>query len=555
MIPPVKTPLNTVLLCSLFLFSSYSSGRERGALLFTGAATPEGLAGIERVLERAAIPYGKSDDLTEALEASMVFLQGDQEESSLHEGLWRRYVASGGTLVTFSPDRGFLSLVGASSSRLSSSRRRLTWVGRGEEDVEPLDAPFLRIVPLQERETLGYLPGEGRGLALFEDGTGAVVERALGRGWAYGLNLPFGEIEESLSLWLGSLYGRSVPFAVRHVPAPKGEGSAFDQGGPIPVKTSLSGRNLTVLCHPTSLPLRVKDGQSLESVTLFGENREPIPFVTVLLAGGDTEIRRIFQREPAPSRLSPSLLEREEPSVGERREDDSLRGVYIWSKTFEDYSRKTLLDRAAHFGCREIFLSYPKSMDPAAAFLFLRDAHARGFIVHGVVTDTSWLDPSKRSAVTERIQEIVALPFDGLHVDIEPHTMDEWEDQQDLLTERFIDLLAHFRSSVPGNWQLSVALMPTFPETALARIYSLVDRVGAMIYGIESPERIIVKLNPFLKRGEEKTQLLLRPFDFDSPAELSRCINRVLRVTGIWKVAFHDLERWISWEKEDATEK
>ena len=555
MIPPVKTPLNTVLLCSLFLFSSYSSGRERGALLFTGAATPEGLAGIERVLERAAIPYGKSDDLTEALEASMVFLQGDQEESSLHEGLWRRYVASGGTLVTFSPDRGFLSLVGASSSRLSSSRRRLTWVGRGEEDVEPLDAPFLRIVPLQERETLGYLPGEGRGLALFEDGTGAVVERALGRGWAYGLNLPFGEIEESLSLWLGSLYGRSVPFAVRHVPAPKGEGSAFDQGGPIPVKTSLSGRNLTVLCHPTSLPLRVKDGQSLESVTLFGENREPIPFFTVLLAGGDTEIRRIFQREPAPSRLSPSLLEREEPSVGERREDDSLRGVYIWSKTFEDYSRKTLLDRAAHFGCREIFLSYPKSMDPAAAFLFLRDAHARGFIVHGVVTDTSWLDPSKRSAVTERIQEIVALPFDGLHVDIEPHTMDEWEDQQDLLTERFIDLLAHFRSSVPGNWQLSVALMPTFPETALARIYSLVDRVGAMIYGIESPERIIVKLNPFLKRGEEKTQLLLRPVDFDSPAELSRCINRVLRVTGIWKVAFHDLERWISWEKEYATEK
>lgn len=321
------------------------------------------------------------------------------------------------------------------------------------------------------------------------------------------------------------------------------------------MKTSLSGRNLTVLCHPTSLPLRVKDGQSLESVTLFGENREPIPFVTVLLAGGDTEIRRIFQREPAPSRLSPSLLEREEPSVGERREDDSLRGVYIWSKTFEDYSRKTLLDRAAHFGCREIFLSYPKSMDPAAAFLFLRDAHARGFIVHGVVTDTSWLDPSKRSAVTERIQEIVALPFDGLHVDIEPHTMDEWEDQQDLLTERFIDLLAHFRSSVPGNWQLSVALMPTFPETALARIYSLVDRVGAMIYGIESPERIIVKLNPFLKRGEEKTQLLLRPFDFDSPTELSRCINRVLRVTGIWKVAFHDLERWISWEKEYATEK
>ena len=555
MIPPVKTPLNTVLLCSLFLFSSYSSGRERGALLFTGAATPEGLAGIERVLERAAIPYGKSDDLTEALEASMVFLQGDQEESSLHEGLWRRYVASGGTLVTFSPDRGFLSLVGASSSRLSSSRRRLTWVGRGEEDVEPLDAPFLRIVPLQERETLGYLPGEGRGLALFEDGTGAVVERALGRGWAYGLNLPFGEIEESLSLWLGSLYGRSVPFAVRHVPAPKGEGSAFDQGGPIPVKTSLSGRNLTVLCHPTSLPLRVKDGQSLESITLFGENGEPIPFVSVPLAGGDTEIRRIFQREPAPSRLSPSLLEREEPSVGERREDDSLRGVYIWSKTFEDYSRKTLLDRAAHFGCREIFLSYPKSMDPAAAFLFLRDAHARGFIVHGVVTDTSWLDPSKRSAVTERIQEIVALPFDGLHVDIEPHTMDEWEDQQDLLTERFIDLLAHFRSSVPGNWQLSVALMPTFPETALARIYSLVDRVGAMIYGIESPERIIVKLNPFLKRGEEKTQLLLRPFDFDSPTELSRCINRVLRVTGIWKVAFHDLERWISWEKEYATEK
>ena len=551
MIPPARTPLNTVLLCSLFLFSPYSSGSERGALLFTGAATPEGLAGIERVLERAAIPYGKSDDLSEALEASIVFLQGDQEESLFHEGLWRRYVAGGGTLVVFHPDRGFLSLVGASSFRLSSSRRRLTWVGRGEEGMETLDAPFLRSVPLPERETLGYLPGEGRGLALFEDGTGAVVERALGRGSAYGLSLPLGEADESLSQWLGSLYCRRVPFAVRRVPAPKGEGRADDQGPALPVKTILSGRNLKVFCHPSSLPLRVKEGQRLESITLFGENGEPIPFVSVPLAGGDTEVRTISPRELP---LSPSFLEREESPLGERR-DDSLRGVYIWSNTFEDYSRKALLDRVAHFGCREIFLSYPKSMDPAAATLFLREAHERGFIVHGVVTDTSWLDPSKRSAVSERIQEIVALPFDGLHVDIEPHTMDEWEDQQELLTERFIDLLAHFRSSVPGSWQLSVALVSTFPETALARISSLVDRVGVMVYGIESPERIVVKLNPFLKLGEEKTQLLLRPVDFDSPAELSRCINRVLRVTGIWKVAFHDLERWISWEKEYATEK
>ena len=551
MIPPARTPLNTVLLCSLFLFSPYSSGSERGALLFTGAATPEGLAGIERVLERAAIPYGKSDDLSEALEASIVFLQGDQEKSFFHESLWRRYVAGGGTLVVFHPDRGFLSLVGASSFRLSSSRRRLTWVGRGEEGMEALDAPFLRSVPLPERETLGYLPGEGRGLALFEDGTGAVVERALGRGSAYGLSLPLGEADESLSQWLGSLYCRRVPFAVRRVPAPKGESRADDQGPALPVKTILSGRNLKVFCHPSSLPLRVKEGQRLESITLFGENGEPIPFVSVPLAGGDTEVRTISPRELP---LSPSFLEREESPLGERR-DDSLRGVYIWSNTFEDYSRKALLDRVAHFGCREIFLSYPKSMDPAAATLFLREAHERGFIVHGVVTDTSWLDPSKRSAVSERIQEIVALPFDGLHVDIEPHTMDEWEDQQELLTERFIDLLAHFRSSVPGSWQLSVALVSTFPETALARISSLVDRVGVMVYGIESPERIVVKLNPFLKLGEEKTQLLLRPVDFDSPAELSRCINRVLRVTGIWKVAFHDLERWISWEKEDATEK
>ena len=551
MIPPARTPLNTVLLCSLFLFSPYSSRSERGALLFTGAATPEGLAGIERVLERAAIPYGKSDDLSEALEASIVFLQGDQEESLFHEGLWRRYVAGGGTLVVFHPDRGFLSLVGASSFRLSSSRRRLTWVGRGEEGMEALYAPFLRSVPLPERATLGYLPGAGRGLALFEDGTGAVVERALGRGSAYGLSLPLGEADESLSQWLGSLYCRRVPFAVRRVPAPKGESRADDQGPALPVKTILSGRNLKVFCHPSSLPLRVKEGQRLESITLFGENGEPIPFVSVPLAGGDTEVRTISPRELP---LSPSFLEREESPLGERR-DDSLRGVYIWSNTFEDYSRKALLDRVAHFGCREIFLSYPKSMDPAAATLFLREAHERGFIVHGVVTDTSWLDPSKRSAVSERIQEIVALPFDGLHVDIEPHTMDEWEDQQELLTERFIDLLAHFRSSVPGSWQLSVALVSTFPETALARISSLLDRVGVMVYGIESPERIVVKLNPFLKLGEEKTQLLLRPVDFDSPAELSRCINRVLRVTGIWKVAFHDLERWISWEKEDATEK
>ena len=148
--------------------------------------------------------------------------------------------------------------------------------------------------------------------------------------------------------------------------------------------------------------------------------------------------------------------------------------------------------------------------------------------------------------------EIASLPFDGLHADIEPHTLDRWKRESVPLAEALTDLLSHFRTWIPKGWELSAALSPHFPEQTRERLYSTVDKVGVMAYGETKPEKMGNTLVPFVKRGKERTLLILRPNDFSSPSELQNFTAEVRQVTGVESLAFHDMERWISWEKTGA---
>ena len=266
------------------------------------------------------------------------------------------------------------------------------------------------------------------------------------------------------------------------------------------------------------------------------------------------QIFRTFPEEKVTPYLSPLPPPYPEIPVTAtaKREERPLRGIYVWSKTFLKRGGKRLLEEAKRSDCKEIFLSFPRRIEAKRVLPFLEESHAQGIRVYAVVTEAGWLKPAKLEEAHRRVMEIASLPFDGLHADIEPHTLDRWKRESVPLAEALTDLLSHFRTWIPKGWELSVALSPRFPEQSLERIYGTVDKVGVMAYGETKPEKLGNLLEPFAKRGKERTLLILRPNDFSSLSELEALTAQVRQATGIESLAFHDMERWISWEKTGA---
>lgn len=130
-----------------------------------------------------------------------------------------------------------------------------------------------------------------------------------------------------------------------------------------------------------------------------------------------------------------------------------------------------------------------------------------GVAVHAILLqDTRWLDDP--GGARERLTRILALnrfapdrAFAGVHVDVEPHTLEDWEcggiPERRGLVEKLHTLLARLASAIPrpgkgGGGQLGLSaalpwwigpLSAEIPEAAPRRFFESLDEIVLMAFG------------------------------------------------------------------------
>ena len=130
-----------------------------------------------------------------------------------------------------------------------------------------------------------------------------------------------------------------------------------------------------------------------------------------------------------------------------------------------------------------------------------------GIAVHAMILqDTRWLDDP--GGARERLARVLALnryapdqAFAGVHVDVEPHTLEDWEcggiPERRGLVQKLQTLLTRLASAIPppgknggGRLRLSAALpwwigslSAEIPEASPRRFFESVDEIVLMAYG------------------------------------------------------------------------
>jgi hypothetical protein len=139
--------------------------------------------------------------------------------------------------------------------------------------------------------------------------------------------------------------------------------------------------------------------------------------------------------------------------------------------------------------------------DPAGLVRAVRDTHEHGFRVELLLGEPAWIRPEERHGLLEIIAALRSVPFDGLHLDLEPAQLDAAPERRPALLGALAETLAAAGAVSP--WPLALSLHPRDLEVEVAgsSFAQTLERLRVsptlMIY-VANPERAVAIAEPLL---------------------------------------------------------
>lgn len=233
-------------------------------------------------------------------------------------------------------------------------------------------------------------------------------------------------------------------------------------------------------------------------------------------------------------------------------EDDTYRTCYVWSKTFEQHDVDFLSEYILYNQFDEIQLAIAREDKQIQNKLkLIEQLDAKGIKVQLMLGQNELLgDPNYSKIVAEMLKPYLDKGISGLHLDIEPHTRDDWKSKREELQAQYKVLLKETKT-VCSTYNLKLSIdLPLSLDTMYAKeLIEQVQAVRFMCYENIKEDYLLRKLSPYKTFGD-KLSVSLRTEDFKSRQEMEKFAKEFLQKSGIKAINFHDLNRLIALDKQ-----
>lgn len=140
--------------------------------------------------------------------------------------------------------------------------------------------------------------------------------------------------------------------------------------------------------------------------------------------------------------------------------------------------------------------------------------------------------------------------FKEIHLDIEPHTQDNWKEDEAKAFDNYLEKLKETKTLCTKNgWLLSIAIPISYDSTQVQACLEVVDEVHFMCYENVKATYLSRKLAPYKPYGN-RIHIALRTEDFQDRYTLEQFINHLSTNEGFVQFDYHDLSRLIQWDLE-----
>ena len=232
--------------------------------------------------------------------------------------------------------------------------------------------------------------------------------------------------------------------------------------------------------------------------------------------------------------------------------DDKERSIYVWSKTFEEYSPEFLAEYVIYNEFEKIYVAaFPEdTSELKEIFMAYASENAE---VHVMIGNNDLIyDPDPATYIHKIVSKMQKNKPVGVHLDVEPHTFDNWSTEKAKLSKMYLDMLGQVSQYCKDyDYKLSVSIPLHYGPELVDNIFDKVDEVYFMCYENVKSSYIEKKITPYLDYAKDKIVLAFRTEDFLNRIEMEDKIKDVSKLTSIKKFAYHDLRRIISFDREN----
>ncbi len=225
------------------------------------------------------------------------------------------------------------------------------------------------------------------------------------------------------------------------------------------------------------------------------------------------------------------------------------RSIYLWSNAFNQMPNQQIMDFLHAKGIDRVLISAGKNTNRPKLDKFIRltnHSTVKKVRIELIIGANQWVFPKnhERAASTAGI---VAEKTGAIHLDIEPHTFDDYQHNPDSFLNNYISMLRKIRDAI-DNRHLSISVPMSWPKPIYKEISQLADTVYIMAYGDKRISKLEKRLAKSISQlPPYKAVIVLRTADFVDEWALEQAFDKLRYKLGITQFAIHSFRSFVAY--------
>lgn len=236
--------------------------------------------------------------------------------------------------------------------------------------------------------------------------------------------------------------------------------------------------------------------------------------------------------------------------------DDEIRlyrTTYVWTNTIKNYSVEFLDEFIRYNRFDEVELAVGDEKDSIIQLKInlINRLTDKGIQVNLMFGQNNYLTSENYTETFKKILKQYPLSkIHGLHLDIEPHTMDEWDVSRGELKKSYLKMLDE-ANTISKDYLLKFSVdLPLFLDVEyVQKVAEKVDEIRFMCYENIDTNYVIRKISE-AGLTPNKYSISVRTEDFKSRLDLENYANKIAETLNNFKINIHDLRRLIEFDHE-----
>lgn len=229
------------------------------------------------------------------------------------------------------------------------------------------------------------------------------------------------------------------------------------------------------------------------------------------------------------------------------------RGVYVWSKTFGLYDSGFLAEYCIYNNFNKVIVSASISdtlLDDKIQFGNFLEGKADYYLMLG--NNKLFYNENIGEYISKVKLKYESLNVKGIHLDIEPHTFDNWGTERMKLLNQYVEFVGKVSTYCEENdLKLEISIPLHYNPEIIDKLFPKVDKIYFMSYENVKNAYIYKKVQNYVDSNLDKIEIALRTEDYNNRIEMENKMDTLSNITNVHYFTYHDLGRLIKLDKDN----